>query len=206
MVAVDHGARGSAASAQAGHLEGVDDQFGAQVVGDGPADDAAGVGVQDDGAVDPALLGAVLGDVGDPQRVRAVGDEPAVDQVCRRSGVRVADGAPALSAPVHADDSVFAHEPLDAFAPDPYALSEAELGVHPWRAVGVARSGVDVADDLDQLQIRPPARGGGAVAPGVVAAGRDAEDPAGHRDRNVVGGELADYRVDHFGRTFSRAK
>ena len=63
VVAVDHGARGSAASAQAGHLEGVDDQFGAQVVGDGPADDAAGVGVQDDGAVDPALLGAVLGGV-----------------------------------------------------------------------------------------------------------------------------------------------
>ncbi len=40
VVAVDHGARGSAAPAQTGHLEGVDDQLGAQMVSDRPAHDA----------------------------------------------------------------------------------------------------------------------------------------------------------------------
>ncbi len=32
------------------------------------------------------------------------------------------------------------------------------------------------------------------------------EDPAGHRDRHPARGEFTDHRVDHFGRTFSRAK
>jgi hypothetical protein len=79
-VGVHHGAGGGAAP-PAGHLEGVDDQFGAHVVGDRPADDGAAEDVEDGGAVDLALDRGVLGDVGDPQPVGGVGDEPPLHQV-----------------------------------------------------------------------------------------------------------------------------
>jgi IS30 family transposase len=46
----------------------------------------------------------------------------------------------------------------------------------------------------------------GQYRPLVVATGRHPENPAGHRDRDPIGGELTDHRVDHFGRTFSLAK
>jgi hypothetical protein len=49
-----------------GHVEGVQDQFGAQVVGHRPADDPAGEAVQHDRHIQPAFIGALLGDVGHP--------------------------------------------------------------------------------------------------------------------------------------------
>jgi hypothetical protein len=62
-------------SAPDGHLERVDDQLVAHVVGDRPAHDAAAPGVEDDGQVDLALAGGVLGHVHDPQPVLARKDE-----------------------------------------------------------------------------------------------------------------------------------
>jgi hypothetical protein len=52
------------------HLQRVDDQFGAQVVGHCPTDDAAAEAVDDDRQIEPALGGGVLGDVGDVEPVR----------------------------------------------------------------------------------------------------------------------------------------
>ena len=77
------------------HAERVDDQLGAHVLGDRPADDQPGVGVHDRRAVHLALRRRVLGDVGEPQPVRRVDRELAVDQVVARSGGRVAHGAAA---------------------------------------------------------------------------------------------------------------
>ena len=48
-----------------GHLEGVFDQLGAHVVGQGPADDPAGGQVDDRRQVGPALPGGDVGDVAD---------------------------------------------------------------------------------------------------------------------------------------------
>lgn len=48
---------------------------------DGPAHDAAGVGVEHGAAVDLALSGGVLGDVGDPELVRPGAGELALDAV-----------------------------------------------------------------------------------------------------------------------------
>ena len=67
--------------APGGHLQGVDDQLGADVIGNGPADDAAAPCVEDDGDVHLALGRGVLGDVADPQAVRALDGELAVHQV-----------------------------------------------------------------------------------------------------------------------------
>ena len=63
------------------HLQGVDHQLGADVIGDGPAHDPAAPSVEDDGYVDLALGGGVLGYVADPQPVRALDAELAVHQV-----------------------------------------------------------------------------------------------------------------------------
>ena len=78
-IAVNHCADGLAA--QSGHVQGVSNQFGAQMISDRPPHDPAGVDIENDRGVHPALTGAVLGDVGDPQSVRPVSTELTVDQI-----------------------------------------------------------------------------------------------------------------------------
>jgi len=81
VIGVQHGTAGCWFAAPAGHVQGIDDEFGAQVIGDGPAHHPAGVHIQHYGAIQPALAGVVLGDVGHPQPVRPVRGELAVHQV-----------------------------------------------------------------------------------------------------------------------------
>jgi hypothetical protein len=69
VITVMHQARGGIALGD-GHVEGVQDELGAQMVGHRPADDPPREGVQDHRQVQPALTGALLGDVGHPQLVR----------------------------------------------------------------------------------------------------------------------------------------
>ena len=78
-VRMNHRTNGFAA--QPDHVQGVGDQLRTQMIGDRTTHHAAGEHIEDDRGVDPALTRAVLGDVGDPQPVRALGDESAVDQV-----------------------------------------------------------------------------------------------------------------------------
>src|SRR5882672_1045509 len=68
--------------------EGLVDQFGAEVVGGGPADHAAGGEVDDGGQVQPSFPGVDVGDVAAPALVErgGVGGEVAPDQVRRRRG------------------------------------------------------------------------------------------------------------------------
>jgi hypothetical protein len=61
------------------YLERVDDQLGAHVVGHRPAGDPPRVEVLDGGQVQPALPGPEVGDVGDPDAIRAVGGEGAIE-------------------------------------------------------------------------------------------------------------------------------
>jgi len=63
------------------HLQGVDGEFGADVVGDRPAHDGAAEHVEHGAAVDLPGPGWMLGDVGAPQSVRAIGEETALDSV-----------------------------------------------------------------------------------------------------------------------------
>ena len=100
----------------------------------------------------------------------------------------------------------------------------------PRRRVGISQQGVDRGDRV-LLSPGPPAGGrpdradpvtqgvhrrqlrviavtgaGRPAAPFVKARGRDLQDPAGHRDREPVGGKLLDQPEPYFGRMFSRAK
>ena len=67
--------------------QSVVDQRGVTAAVDGPADDLAGVEVEHDAAVELALAGGMLGDVGEPQLVGRRGGEPALDEVLARRGV-----------------------------------------------------------------------------------------------------------------------
>lgn len=60
------------------------------------ADTPSRVDVVDRAQVELALAGRVFGDVGQPQLVRGVGGEPAVDQVVRGRAVPNACACPSL--------------------------------------------------------------------------------------------------------------
>ena len=84
------------------HLQRVDDQLGADVVGHRPAHDAAAEAVDDHRQVKPPLTGAVLGHVGDVEPVRLGGVEPPLDQVSRGCRGLITARAAAQPPPVHA--------------------------------------------------------------------------------------------------------
>lgn len=66
-------------AAMKGHLQRVDDELVAHVLGHRPADDHPRERVLDRGAAESALPGAPVGDVGAPQNVRSCGPELALD-------------------------------------------------------------------------------------------------------------------------------
>jgi hypothetical protein len=188
------------------HLQGVNDQLRAQVVGDRPANDPAGEHVQDDGEVDPALAAAVLGDVGDVEPIGLVGGEPPLHQILGGLCSLVAAGAAAQPTPVHALQPGTAHQPLHSLAADPDVLAESQFSVHAARTVGAVGGGVHRGDGLGQHRIRALSGRRFTAEPVVEARRRHLQDPAGRRDRDAVGGEFTDHRGNHSGRTFSRAK
>jgi hypothetical protein len=63
----------------------------------------------------------------------------------------------------------------------------------------------DVQRGVDQVRIVVIALCDRASAPFAERLLGEAEDPAGHRDGDTVGGEVKDHRVHHFG-LMSRAK
>ncbi len=145
------------ASAEYGHAEGVDDEFGAHVVGDGPSDCFPGEYIDDCRAVDFPFSGGVFGDVGAPDLIRSVDGEVAVDQVGVGVGVLVPDGAAVVASPVEALDPGLAHQPSDAFVVHRDTESEGELGVHTWPSVGAPGLCVDFLDVFEEqfVLLRP---------------------------------------------------
>ena len=98
---------------------------------------------QDDAAVDLALPGRVLGDVSDPQLVRAVAVEGPLDEV--GGDVVWPDPFP-LPSPAHASEAGSAHHQLDLVMADLDASAQSELGIDPAGAVGAVGLGVDLGD------------------------------------------------------------
>jgi hypothetical protein len=148
----------------------------------------------------------MFGDVGAPQLVRAVHDEVPVDQVRVRLGPQVAHRAATAAAPVEALDAGLAHQPGDPFVVDRDAQPEGQLGVHPRPPVRATGIFVNLLDLLEQQPILLRTNRLHPGPPLVIALAAYIQYPAGHRDVVSVVGELADQRVNYFGRTFSRAK
>ncbi|CAG6398084.1 hypothetical protein SCOCK_630029 [Actinacidiphila cocklensis] len=132
------------------HLQGVQRQVGSHVGGGLPAHDPSGVRVQDERHVNPARPGPDVGQVGQPQLVRPLGDEAAVDQVGRPRGGRLRDdGAAALSTD-DALDAQLAHQLLDGASGHLMACADQRAGdpAGTIRAAGLLPHGRDQRDQL----------------------------------------------------------
>src|SRR4051795_12387451 len=90
---------------------------------DAPADNAAGIGVDDKGHIDEAGPGGHVGEVGEPEHVRLRRAELAVDVIERARRCLVADRRPHGLTPDYALQAKARHQPLDGAAGDLKAFS-----------------------------------------------------------------------------------
>ncbi len=65
---------------------------------------------------------------------------------------------------------------------------------------------MDLPDHLGELFVAQDTRRLRTPEPVVISRCRHMKEPAGHRDRNVVVGELADQRVEHLGRALPQGE
>lgn len=90
----------------------IKDEVGSHRRADAPTHDASGKHVDDKGHVQPALPGRDVGEVRDPQLVRALGPELPIDPVQRAKGLAVADRRAHPLVPPHASQPLLAHQPF----------------------------------------------------------------------------------------------
>ena len=135
-----------------GHVEGIEHEPRAQVVGHGPAHHAAAEGIQHDGEEQEPGPGGDVGDVRDPEPIGCVGAEVALDQVRRRTGARIPCRRPRPLASADAPQAGTAHQSGDPLAAHSAALSD-ELGMDAGSAVGALRDAVDLTDAIEQCPV-----------------------------------------------------
>jgi len=136
-----------------GHLQGVDGQVRAQAGRDLPADDHAGVHVDDEGRVYPPGVRLDVGQVRHPQPVRRRGLEVPVDQICRAALTVVVAGGDLVEPPPSGPrEAHLAHQALHRATGHPDAFS-VELGPDLVRPVDLKVVGVDTADLLLQVPL-----------------------------------------------------
>ena len=101
VAVVDQFDVGARASLPQRHPERVEDEVGAHVRSELPADDHPAVGVEHEGEEDEAFPAAQVGKVGDPQLIRTRGAEVALDEIRPASSLQIGLGrAPRLAAPL----------------------------------------------------------------------------------------------------------
>jgi len=165
------------------HLERVDDQLGAEMVGHRPADDPPREQVLDVREVHEPLPRRDVGDVRRPRLVRALGARITLEQV--RSDPD--SGQPDRRAPALArhqpGDTGRPHQPLHALSSDTDVLLKPQLGVDPPGAIGTVRVGMDLRDLLDQPRVTQRPVRGRATLPVVEAGAVHAQRSAHHGDR-----------------------
>ena len=135
-----------------GHLQGVEDELGAEMRRHGPADDPATPGVQHDGQVEEAGPGGDLGDVSHPEPIRSRGRESALHQVGGGPGGGIAPGRPDGPPPAHPGPVGGAQEARDPLAAPGGALGRA-LRVDPRCPIGAAGAGVNRGDPLGEPRV-----------------------------------------------------
>ena len=158
------------------HRERVDDQLRLEIVAHRPADDLARAHVHHDSQEQVALERRHVGQVGEPELVRGLGDEATLDQVGRRRLLRIGNGRPPLLAtPGDALQLELAHQAGDALAADVDLVLVGQLELDPRRTVGLQRAVVDRHDQPRELLIAQLPQRRPAPPPGVEALARHAE-------------------------------
>jgi hypothetical protein len=161
-----------------GHVEGVEDELGAEVVGHRPADHPTRVDIQDDGQIQPARPGRDVGDVSRPDTVGCGRSELAVDQVRSRRGPGVASGQAPPPAPVAADEPGGPHQPGHPLAAYLHTVVQPQLGMDPWGTIGGPAASMDRPDLLSELLVDDRSSRRWPALPGVEARARHTQHAA----------------------------
>lgn len=114
-----------------GHLQRVDNEFGADVIRDRPAHHASAERVEHRGEIHRAFTGPMFGHVHHPQSVGTVGVELAADEILAGLRGRVSSGAAPPATAIDPGNAGLAHEALDPLAGAANPLTEAQLGMDP---------------------------------------------------------------------------
>jgi hypothetical protein len=143
-----------------------------------PPHNATREGIEEDGEEEPALAGAHLRDVGEPQTVGRVGVELALQAVGRGRQIRRGARGDAAEAPRGAaPQPLQAHQPRDAMFAHAVSGGAQDL-VDARRSVDVAALSVHGPDPLYQGRVLSLPVAAWAPAPGIEAAPGDLEDMA----------------------------
>ena len=169
-----------------GHPERVGGERGGRVVADRPADHASAVGVENDRAVHLALADRVLGNVGQPQLIRAFPTESAVDQIVR---ARLARHPSSFRRSRATRDARAAHQHRDRVVTNPDPAPEDQLCVYPSGAVVAVGGRVHLADHIGQPRMANRARRWRPASPHVVASARHPEHPTRNLNRQALSGD-----------------
>ena len=135
-----------------GHLQRVDDELLAHVGLHRPPDDPAAEQILHGAQIQPALSGLDLLDVRSPYAIRGVGAKVTADEVTERLDAIHAHRAALATALERTLKARSAHQPLDAHATDPDALTR-QHRVHARAAIAPAARRVDTADALGQPRV-----------------------------------------------------
>ena len=160
-----------------GHIQGISDQFASQMVGHGPADDAATEGVYDHREIEEAHTGRHVGDIGYPERVLGFDREVSADQVRRLPSIFRSRGGTHGSAARYPADSGFAHQASNALQPCA-DTGLAQFGMDARSTVGTVGALMDQGDPVQQHGIVSGPFRGGPRKPAIVAAGGDFQQAA----------------------------
>lgn len=168
------------------------------MVGELPADDHPRVHVEDECRVQPALPGRYVGDVGEPQLVRSVGNEPTLDEIGGPGRGVVRDRGELSTASLHTTQTDVGHDPGHGAAGDHRALASQLFVDAAWPIARIVRCPHPA--DLDR--VRDVADRSCRWRPGrrrVEGAFWQTDRAAHHRDRPHVA-VLVDERDHHRGR------
>ena len=167
------------------HVQRVEDQFGAQMVGHRPPHHPAAEHIEYDGQIQESRRSRDVGDISDPQPVRGLGLEATLDQVRRGAGLEVTTCGARPLATTHPGQACLTHHPSDPLAAHRRALS-GQLRVNPRRPVRPTAAFVNRSHARAQRLVRGLARRALTGAPRVVPARGDTEYP-GHRGDSKLG-------------------
>lgn len=160
---------------------------GVAISAEAPAEDPSGVPVHDHGEVAPAACDADVGDVGDPELVRACGCEALDDVRVGPVELLLADPGTAIETRRAALQARQAHQAGDA-TPAYEDAPRKELSCDSRAAVEAVSLLKHLADALGHGGVRHRSQAQGALAPGVEAGAGHAESSAdeGHREDGPV--------------------
>lgn len=162
-------------------LQCCDGEFGCVVIGNAPADDAAGEAVDDDCQVTPCASDLEIRDITVPDLIGAADlhVQNAVGHLMEELQVRGLAHEQMIGAALQAS---LPHETSHAMAADPHAPL-AQLLHDAWGAIDLASSVMSLLHQISQLLIAQAALTDRARLPGIKAGSRHLHDLADQRER-----------------------